>query len=120
MVANENKNDFITISNDVNRVSITWDGLTLRNWNGDRVFYANADTGDLTLEGTIKATSGEIGGWTITKNYLEGSNIQLIGSDYRPETGADLIKAGIYLYKESERTPTYITYEGERYYKYKI
>ena len=42
--------------NILNRVSITWDGLTLRNWNNDRVLYADANTGDLTVEGTIRAT----------------------------------------------------------------
>lgn len=42
-------------SGDVERVSISWDGLTLRNWNKDKVFYADADTGNLTVEGIIRA-----------------------------------------------------------------
>jgi len=61
------------------RVAISWDGLTLRNWAGQRVFYANPDTGDLvligditanngTFNGTVNATNGNIGGWTIGTN----------------------------------------------------
>ena len=38
------------------RVEISWDGLKLRNYNNDLVFYADADTGNLTVSGTIKAT----------------------------------------------------------------
>ena len=49
------------LENDVSRVEISWDGLKLRNWNGDEVFYADPDTGDLTLEGRIKASSMIIG-----------------------------------------------------------
>ena len=40
----------------LNRVSISWDGFTIRNWDNERVFYADADTGNLTVSGTIKAT----------------------------------------------------------------
>jgi len=40
----------------LNRVSISWDGFTIRNWNNERVFYADADTGNLTVSGTIRAT----------------------------------------------------------------
>ena len=54
----------------IKRVSISWDGLTLRNWNDTRVFYADADTGDLTLSGTIRAASGEIAGWIINPRSL--------------------------------------------------
>lgn len=45
----------------IDRVAISWDGLTLRDWNGKDVFYADADTGDLTVEGTIYASSLFIG-----------------------------------------------------------
>lgn len=38
----------------INRVSISWDGLTLRNWDNDKVFYADMK-GNLTLTGTIYA-----------------------------------------------------------------
>lgn len=42
--------------NILNRVEISWDGLILRNWKNKKVFFADANTGDLTIEGTIKAT----------------------------------------------------------------
>ena len=38
------------------RVELSWDGLILRNWAGENVFYADAETGNLTVAGTIKAT----------------------------------------------------------------
>ena len=41
--------------NELKRVAITWDGLTLRNLNGERVFYANANTGDLVIKGSVYA-----------------------------------------------------------------
>ena len=67
------------------RVAISWDGLTLRNWAGQRVFYANPDTGDLvligditanngTFNGTVNAANGNIGGWTIGTNQLYSGN----------------------------------------------
>ena len=43
------------LTENVDRVAISWDGLTLRNWNNDKVFYADANTGNLTVEGTIRA-----------------------------------------------------------------
>lgn len=67
------------------RVAISWDGLTLRNWAGQPVFYANPDTGDLvligditanngTFNGTVNAANGNIGGWTIGTNQLYSGN----------------------------------------------
>jgi len=50
---------------DINRVEISWDGLKLRNWAGDEVFYADPDTGNLTLSGTVRANGGNIAGWEI-------------------------------------------------------
>lgn len=50
----ENHNP-VALENKVDRVSITWNGLTLRNWNNDRTLWADADTGNLTVEGTIRA-----------------------------------------------------------------
>lgn len=55
LVLNQNKTDYNTLTRDVDRVAITWDGLTLRNYEGTRTFFANADTGDLYLAGTIFA-----------------------------------------------------------------
>ena len=71
LVLNEAKNGYKTIDNTVERVAISWNGLTLRNYNGDRTFYANANTGDLTLQGTIQANAGWFGGkngWIISGN----------------------------------------------------
>ena len=45
----------------INRVSISWDGLTLRNWDNNKVFYADMK-GNLTLKGTLYATNLYIGG----------------------------------------------------------
>ena len=42
-------------NNELKRVSISWDGLTLRNLNGERIFYANANTGDLMIKGSVYA-----------------------------------------------------------------
>lgn len=39
----------------VKRVSISWDGLTLRNYNNEKVFFADPDTGDLLLRGNVFA-----------------------------------------------------------------
>ena len=65
-----------TLNQDVDRVEISWDGLKLRNWNNDEVFYANADNGNLTLKGTLYADSLYIG-WN--PNSAQ-SNPQLIGN----------------------------------------
>lgn len=46
-----------TITNsDVDRVAITWDGLTLRNWNNNRTLWMDPDTGDLHITGIVNAT----------------------------------------------------------------
>ena len=57
----ENQNEVIAINTD--RVSISWDGLILKNDEGTDVFYADPDTGNLILTGTITAAAGSIGGW---------------------------------------------------------
>lgn len=49
-----------SLTEDVNRVAISWDGLTLRNWNNEKTLYADADTGDLNIKGKITATALEI------------------------------------------------------------
>ena len=53
----------------INKVAISWDGLTLSNNQGTPVFYAD-DKGNLVLEGKITANTGSIGGWTIQENGL--------------------------------------------------
>jgi len=54
---NSTLEDWTVLKKDVNRVAITWDGLTLRNYNDEKVFFADADTGDLKITGDITATS---------------------------------------------------------------
>ena len=79
--------------NTVDRVEISWQGLILRNWNGDEVFFADPDTGNLTLSGRIETSSGHIGGWEINDHMLAGAGIQLIsGADANAANNA-----GIYL-----------------------
>ena len=56
LVLNENATNYNTLNKRVERVAITWNGLTLRNYNNEEVFYANADTGDLNITGNITAT----------------------------------------------------------------
>ena len=83
MVLNSDKTDYITINQDVDRVEISWEGLKLRNWNNQEMFWADPDTGNLYLQGTIRATDGWFGGdhgWIIdntgiyTYNYPNASN----------------------------------------------
>lgn len=46
-----------TLDQAVDRVAITWDGLSLSNYAGERVFYADADSGNLNIKGKLTATS---------------------------------------------------------------
>ena len=59
----------IKLTEDIDRVAISWDGITLKNLHNEKVFYADEE-GNLTLAGTIKAKDGQIGGWTIDKEAL--------------------------------------------------
>lgn len=59
--------------NSQNRVEISWDGLILRNNEGQKVFYAD-NNGNLTISGIIKAESGDIGGWLVSKEALYSAN----------------------------------------------
>lgn len=61
-VLKANKSEYKILTKDVTRVSINWQGFTIRNWDDDAVFFANADTGDLTVRGTIYATGLYISG----------------------------------------------------------
>lgn len=74
--------------NGVDRVEVSWNGFKLRNKAEDEVFYANPDTGNLIISGTIyatngkftgivEATSGKIGNWEIGNNgiiYTDNNN----------------------------------------------
>lgn len=66
MILNKECTDYIQITERVERVAITWNGLTLRNYDNEEVFYADADTGDLNITGNITAT-----GLTITKKIKD-------------------------------------------------
>ena len=55
-------------------VSLDWDGLTLRNNNGDKTVYLDAQTGNVIISGTIYATSGNIGGLEIKNTTLSDLN----------------------------------------------
>lgn len=55
-------------------VSLDWNGLTLRNNNGDKTVYLDAQTGNVIISGTIYATSGEIGGLKIQNTTLSDLN----------------------------------------------
>jgi len=41
------------LDKEVKRVEISWSGLKLRNWKGKETFYADPDTGDLIIGGTL-------------------------------------------------------------------
>lgn len=55
-------------------VSLDWNGLTLRNNNGDKTVYLDGQTGNVIISGTIYATSGEIGGLKIQNTTLSELN----------------------------------------------
>ena len=97
-VLNTEKTDYITVLNDVDinklkdgtdgvkkdidkwrklkklqqikRVEVSWDGFILRNWQNQRVFYAEPDTGNLVISGTINATKGHIGTWIFDNDAI--------------------------------------------------
>lgn len=54
----------------IKRVEVSWEGFVLRNWQNDKVFYADPDTGNLIISGTINATSGHIGAWNFNQHRL--------------------------------------------------
>lgn len=49
--------------------ALTWKGLRFNDSNGRALLFANAETGDLSVN-KITATEGEIAGWTINEKYL--------------------------------------------------
>ena len=109
LILNGDKTSFIgPLDQTVRRVEVSWDGLKLRNWDNETVFYADPDTGNLTLKGRIEATSGRIGGWEIGTNTLQGSNILLRSS------GAN---SGIYVTSNDTNSYTMV-YDGTLYYTY--
>lgn len=74
-----------------NRVEISWNGLVLRNKNGEQVFYADPETGNLIIAGGATIAKGSaIAGWTIEDNYLQSNKhggIAMIKSGPNNEAG---------------------------------
>ena len=56
------KKEYGKLNTNIDRVAITWDGLTLRNWNNERTLWADADTGDLHIKGNLDAATGTFSG----------------------------------------------------------
>mgnify|MGYP007070306289 FL=1 len=79
LLTDSESNGYRILDDDVTRVEISWDGLKLRNWDNDEVFWADADTGNLTLKGTVYANGLFIGDSTTTlSQYLTDVGTNLI------------------------------------------
>lgn len=97
-----------TTQAEVSNVEVSWDGFILRDFTGDKVFYAD-EKGNLTLKGIIQASSGKIANWNITSQSLESETISLVNSKS--------IAGGIYL-NTATQIPSSLTVDGRIYYKY--
>lgn len=64
---------------DENGLTVQSRGLVIKNDNDENVFYADNE-GNLTLEGNVKAHSGNVGGWEIVE---DGLLYNLVDSDGR-------------------------------------
>lgn len=95
IIGEDDDNNPISLQTDVNRVSITWDGLTLRKWDNTPTLWADADTGDLHIKGKLEAATGTFTGVvTATGLYIvndESSTVQTF-NDYM--NSFDLINNG--------------------------
>ena len=110
---NQIKYQYAIAQKDINRVEISWNGLKLRNWSGEEVFYADPDTGNLTLSGTVKADGGNIAGWEILGNVLSGDYINLIS--HTNDKNNDI--AGIVLTEQPKLQDTKLDpYTGKVYF----
>lgn len=93
---------FLTQSG-TDRVEISWDGLILRDQDGNKVFYAD-ENGNLAITGTISAKEGDIGGWQVKEGYLQSKdgNAMLQSTNPNPAIG------GLYtiLYVRGDTTDT--------------
>lgn len=65
-----------TLSRDINKVEISWDGLIIRNNDNEKVFYAD-ENGNLTLAGVINATAGNIGDWLLISGGLISKDMSI-------------------------------------------
>lgn len=98
-----------TTKKTVRRVEISWDGLKLRDWNNNLVFYADPDTGNLNITGRITATSGTIGGWQIDTDKLVSRGIELNSGE---NGGIKLINSDKNFYKIWYNGKIYAQYQG--------
>ena len=88
-----------TMEKSVDRVEISWNGLVLRNFNGDDVFKADPNTGNLEITGTVVASGGQIGGWIVGESGLiaqeeseESTDEEelVVNAQITPKSGLDL------------------------------
>lgn len=70
-----------SLAQDITRVAISWNGFEMRNYNNQLVFQADANTGNLTISGTINATAGEIGGFAIDNTSIHTKNVNVTSND---------------------------------------
>lgn len=103
--------NYETIPFAVDRVEVSWKGLILRNWKGNEVFYADPDTGDLTLEGAIIASKGTIAGWEISEHALTKNGLSLKSGPEETDIGIELHSSGISIDVETDSN-------GQYYYPY--
>lgn len=71
-----------TIPEEFSRVSLTWDGFTLRNYNGERIFYISAESGDIFMKGNLFASDLHIvngnGDLILFDDYLDLSTEEIV------------------------------------------
>ena len=78
------------VNEDVNLLSLDWDGLTMYNKNGTRTFFMDRETGDLTMDGIIQARGGTIGGLQINPDSLgSGTGVQIEKNSVSIKAGQD-------------------------------
>ena len=71
------------LKNDVQRVEVSWDGLKLRNWEGKETFYADPDTGDLIIGGTLLQNTSYI---TVPTSVMNDINKAIPSEDSTNDT----------------------------------
>ena len=63
------------LTQDIKRVSISWNGIELKNYNNVTVFSADSNTGNLSITGNITTTGGKIGGFQIDSNSIHTNGV---------------------------------------------
>ncbi|MBE5765584.1 MAG: hypothetical protein E7335_00205 [Clostridiales bacterium] len=125
--------DGVVASIDNNRLAFTAKGLTIKNADGQTVFSQDNNTGNLTITGTINASGGTVGGFTIGTNSITGPNgVELfstgdssIVNNIKLRSGADEFGNGYTLITPSNENGyselrlgmfSYLSQEGVRLY----